>query len=96
MGGKRYSVQERAALVDLFSKRTGSIKSFIEAHGVSAATLYKWRGNTEDTGGGFVEIARTEAHLSALLLVRVGGLELRFEQLPDAGWLAGLLQKLQG
>jgi transposase-like protein len=58
MAGKRYSSQERALLLALFAKRAGSIKSFAEAHGVSAATLYKWQGALEDAkAGSFVEIA---------------------------------------
>lgn len=98
MARKKYSASQRTALLGLFARRTESIAQFAKTQGVSAATLYKWQqADKEDAGGNFVEITREDSAPSAPnLLVRVGEVSLSFESLPDAGWLASLVQKLQG
>jgi len=98
MARKKYSASRRAALLELFARRTERIAHFAKTHGVSAATLYKWqRAGKAENVGSFVEITREDSGLAAAhLLVRVGEVSMSFERLPDAGWLAALVQKLQG
>jgi transposase-like protein len=97
MARKKYSASRRTALLGLFARRTESIARFAKTHGVSAATLYKWQAHKEEGGGSFVEITREDkAPQAPHLLVRMGEVSLSFESLPDAGWLAALVQKLQG
>ncbi len=98
MARKKYSASRRTALLGLFARRTESIAHFAKRHGVSAATLYKWQqADKENAAGSFVEITREDSAPQAPhLLVRVGEVSLSFESLPDAGWLAALVQKLQG
>ena len=97
MGRKRYSSQERAALLEQFANRQQSISRFAKAHGVSVATLYHWQQQMADDGpgAGFVEIQRGVVQGAAsVLTLHVGAIALRFEALPDAGYLAALLQQL--
>jgi transposase-like protein len=99
MGRKRYSLQERALLLEQLANRDQSIAGFAKAHGVSVATLYHWQQQAADAGadtaGSFVEIKHPGASQDAApLVLHAGGIALRFGQLPDAGWLAVLLQKL--
>ena len=98
MAGKRYSAERRQELLTLLSKRTESMSSFAKAHGVSAATLYKWQAPKAGAAGSFVEIMRQDglAPAESGLLMQVGQVYLSFEGLPDVEWLAGLVQKLQG
>ena len=98
MTGKRYSAERRQELLALLEKRTESISSFARAHGVSAATLYKWQAPKAGAEGSFVEIRRQEGQAPAEsgLLMQVGQVYLSFEVLPDVEWLAGVVQKLQG
>ena len=85
-------------MLGLFARRTESIAHFAKRHGVSAATLYKWQqAHRDKTGGSFVEITREDRPTQGQhLLLRAGEVSLSFESLPDAGWLAALVQKLQG
>lgn len=97
MGRKRYSSQERTALLEQFANRQQSISRFAKAHGVSVATLYHWQQQLADDGpgAGFVEIQRGVVQGAAsVLTLHVGAIALRFEALPDAGYLAALVQKL--
>lgn len=98
MARKKYSASRRTALLGLFARRTESIAHFAKRHGVSAATLYKWQqADKENAGGSFVEITREDRPTQGQhLLLRAGEVSLSFESLPDAGWLAALVQKLQG
>jgi transposase-like protein len=97
MARKRYNAEERSELLSLLAKRTESMADFAKTHGVSLATLYKWQDVREETGGDFVEIRRpAAAQAGGPLLLRAGEVHLYFERLPEAGWLASLVQKLQG
>lgn len=97
MAGKRYSAAQRQELLALLEHRSGSLASFARRHGVSVATLYKWQGHRERIAGSFVEIERREggAPGASALQLCVGEVQLSFQHLPDAGWLARLLQNLQ-
>ena len=83
--------------MEQFANRQQSISRFAKAHGVSVATLYHWQQQMADDGpgAGFVEI-----HHGAIVQdvvargLTVGAIALRFEALPDAGYLAALVQKL--
>jgi transposase-like protein len=97
MARKKYNAAERSELLRQLAKRTESMAGFAKKHGVSAATLYKWQGMQEESGGGFVEIKGPAAQPAGRhLLLRAGEVHLYFEGLPEAGWLASLVQKLQG
>lgn len=98
MARKKYSASRRTELLGLFARRKESIARFAKTHGVSAATLYKWQqAHKEEAGGSFVEITREDrAQQGQHLLLRAGEVSLSFERLPDAGWLAALVHKLQG
>jgi transposase-like protein len=98
MAGKRYSTAQRQELLALLEQRSGSLASFARRHGVSVATLYKWQEHRERITGSFVEIERRESRAPGVpaLQLCVGEAQLSFERLPDAEWLARLLQKLQG
>jgi transposase-like protein len=97
MARKKYNAAERSELLTLLAKRTESMAGFAKKHGVSVATLYKWQGMQGETGGGFVEIKGPAAQQAeGPLLLRAGEVHLYFERLPEAGWLASLVQKLQG
>ncbi len=97
MARKKFSASRRTELLGLFARRTESIARFAKTHGVSAATLYKWQAHKEEASGSFVEITREDgAPQGQHLLLRAGEVSLSFERLPDAGWLAALVQKLQG
>ena len=83
--------------MEQFANRQQSISRFAKAHGVSVATLYHWQQQlAEDVPGvGFVEIQRGVVQGAAsVLTLHVGAIALRFEALPDAGYLAALVQKL--
>lgn len=99
MGRKRYSAEERAALLEQLSNREESLAGFARAHGVSVATLYHWQrqaGTAEVVmTDHFTEIRRADpGQREGQLTLRLGEATLQFEELPDASWLAALLQKL--
>jgi transposase-like protein len=98
MAGKKYSSARRQELLALLEKRSGSMASFARRHGVSLATLYNWQQHKERPVGNFIEIKSREDKLphSPAIQLWAGEVQISFERLPDAEWLARLLKNLRG
>jgi len=99
MGRRKYSAQEREALLKGLANCKEGISVYAKAQGVSVGTLYKWQQQAgqvkPDPGAGFVEIGQPVSfEEKGSLILRMGDVSLRFEALPEAGWLAVLVEKL--
>ena len=99
MGRRKYSAQDREALLEGLANCKEGISVYAKAHGVSVGTLYNWQQQAgqvkPDSGAGFVEIGQQVSfEEKGSLILRLGDVSLRFEALPEAGWLASLVEKL--
>jgi transposase-like protein len=100
--GRRYSAQERNALLAGFEQFGGSIYAYAKRTGVTLVTLQRWlrrEGHVSITGvaGGFVEfeVRPAENRLSGVIEVELpGGLRLRFSPGTDAGYIGRLVREL--
>jgi hypothetical protein len=97
MGRKHHSESDRKKILRLFEQKTCTLKQFASDHGITIPTIYQWKKKhqpvTADLGF-FVEIDRPEPLVSTTLCLRHQGVELSFDSLPDANWLAKLVQHL--
>lgn len=98
MGRKHHSESERNEILRLFGQKTCTLKEFAKEHGIAIPTIYQWQKkqqqSLETELGVFVEIDRPESKASTSFCIRHQGIELSFESLPDANWLATLVQHL--
>jgi transposase-like protein len=97
MGRKHHSESERKEILRLLGQKTCTLKQFASDHGITIPTIYQWQKKQHPAmvdQGVFVEIDRPEPIASTTLCLRHQCVELNFESLPDANWLATLLQRL--
>ena len=99
MGRRKYSAQEREALLKGLANCKEGISVYAKSQGVSVGTLYNWQQQLgqvkRDPGAGFVEIGQpAPLEERGSLILRMGDVSLCFEALPEAGWLAVLVEKL--
>ena len=81
-------------------QRGCTVAEYAREHDLSAPSLYTWRGRLRDGTSGsiteqrvrFAEVVTTTSAVSGGLFVRIGDVSLEFDTLPDAGWLASLLE----
>jgi transposase-like protein len=96
MAGKRYSAQDRVLLLKRLADGQQRVSDFARENGISVATLYNWQQQAmRQEDAGFIEIKAPDAREKEIpMVLQAGDVVLRFEQLPDAGWLATLVDKL--
>ena len=96
MRGKRYSAEERQALLCAYEKWPGGQVAFAKEYGVSVGTINRWQSTGGSSGEeAFIALEGPEVCSGwNALEVEVGMVKLRFGTLPEAGYLSGLLQKL--
>jgi transposase-like protein len=97
MGRKHHGESERKEILRLLSQKTCTLKQFASDHGITIPTIYQWQKKHQPSlvdQGVFVEIDRPEPISKTTLCLRHQGIELNFESLPDATWLATLVQRL--
>jgi hypothetical protein len=97
MGRKHHSESERKEILRLLEQKTCTLKQFAIEHGITVPTIYQWQKKQPSVvanSGVFLEIDRPEVTPGTTLCLRHQGVELSFESLPDANWLAKLVQHL--
>ena len=89
MAGKRYSAQDRVLLLKRLADGQQRVSDFARENGISVATLYNWQQQAmRQEDAGFIEIKAPDAREKEIpMVLQAGDVVLRFEQLPDAGWL---------
>ena len=105
---KRYTEEERSALVDLVTDRGATVSEAAARLGVRASTAYLWVRKAAEASGRrpgrrgraagpptFVQVVRA-AELAAMMAVRVGSAEVQVRRGFDAALLRAVVEALRG
>jgi hypothetical protein len=88
---KRYTREEKSAILEAYSARRESGQRFSKRYGVSLPTLYSWR---KQAAASFVEVAVDSGNQMNGLRLLAGEVCLEFTEAPSAQYLISLLKGL--
>lgn len=86
--------QQWSALVTGQEQSGQSVKAYCASQGISAASFYRWvrllKGSEQEAGAFQRLDIEDSGPRGGIILELPGGVSLRLEQLPPAGWLRSL------